>query len=53
MPAAAAAEDGTDVIKGWFGLGEAFNGVTIQSITDASSATVGGVMFNPIGASEN
>jgi hypothetical protein len=53
LPASAAAEDGTNVIEGWFDLGEAYSGVTIQSITDASAATVGGVMFNAIGASVN
>ena len=53
LPAAGAAEDGTDVIKGWTDLGEAFKGVTIKSITDASNATVGVVMFNSIGASVN
>jgi Tfp pilus assembly protein FimT len=53
FPAAAATEDGTNVIEGWFDLGEAFSTVTIQSITDGSNATVGGVMFNSIGASVN
>jgi len=53
LPAASAPEDGTNVIEGWFAFGEAFPGATIQSITDASSASVGGVMFNPIGASVN
>jgi Tfp pilus assembly protein FimT len=53
LPSAAAAVDGTNVIEGWFDLGEAFPGLTIQSIRDASNASVGGVMFNPIGASVN
>jgi len=53
LPAASAVEDGTNVIEGWFDLGEAYRGMTIQSIRDASSNTVGGVMFNPIGASVN
>ncbi len=53
FPAASAAEDGTNVIEGWFDLGEAYRGITIQSIRDASGSPVGGIMFNPIGASVN
>jgi len=53
FPAATAPEDGTSVFEGWFDLGAAYPGLTIQSITDATSTSVGGVMFNPIGASVN
>lgn len=53
FPVVSAAEDGTNVIEGWFDFGKVFPRVTIQSITDGSNASVGGVMFNPIGASVN
>lgn len=53
FPAASAVEDGSTVIEDWVDLGDAFSGMTIKSITDSSTSSVGGVMFNPIGASVN
>lgn len=53
IPAVAAAVDGTNVIRGWTDLASGYAGTSIQSITDPASHTLGGVMFNSLGASVN
>ena len=41
------------VIREWFDLSGEYQGITIQSVEDATSTVVGGVMFNSRGASIN
>ncbi len=53
FPAVSAAVDGTNVIKGWRDLNQDYAGTSIQSITDPASHSLGGVMFNSLGASVN
>ena len=53
FPAAAAPQDGTDVVRTWFDLAGEYRGVTIQSVTDNIGTVLGGVMFNSRGASVN
>jgi len=53
FPAAAAPQDGTDVVRTWFDLAGEYPGVTIQSVRDNAGTVVGGVMFNSRGASVN
>jgi type II secretory pathway pseudopilin PulG len=53
FPAVGAPVDGTNVIRGWFDLAGDYPGVTIQSIQDANTTVIGGVMFNSRGASVN
>ncbi len=42
-----------NVIRDWFDLSGEYQGITIQSVQDASSTVIGGVMFNSRGASVN
>jgi prepilin-type N-terminal cleavage/methylation domain-containing protein len=42
-----------DVIRDWFDLSGEYQGITIQSVQDATSTDIGGVMFNSRGASIN
>ncbi len=42
-----------DVIRDWFDLAGEYAGVTIQSVEDNNSVSLGGVMFNSRGASMN
>jgi prepilin-type N-terminal cleavage/methylation domain-containing protein len=42
-----------DVIRDWFDLSGEYQGITIQSVQDANSTVIGGVMFNSRGASMN
>jgi type II secretory pathway pseudopilin PulG len=53
FPAVGAPVDGTNVIRGWFDLAGDYPGVTIQSVQDANTTVIGGVMFNSRGASVN
>lgn len=53
FPAVGAPVDGTTVIRGWFNLAGDYPGVTIQSVQDANTTVIGGVMFNSRGASVN
>ncbi len=47
------AEDGTDVVAGWFDLGREYPGIRIESIRDADGDLLGGVMFDTKGESVN
>ena len=47
------AQNGTDVVVGWFDLGREYPGVRIESIRDGGGSLVGGVMFDSKGASVN
>ncbi len=51
FPAEGADQDGTSVVQGWRDLQDQYGTVTIQSIKDASNTDIGGVMFDPRGAS--
>ncbi|MCH7897481.1 MAG: prepilin-type N-terminal cleavage/methylation domain-containing protein [candidate division NC10 bacterium] len=42
-----------NVIRDWFDLSGEYQGITIQSVQDATSTDIGGVMFNSRGASMN
>ena len=41
------------VIRDWIDVSQEYPGVTIQSVLDDNGNTVGGVMFNALGASVN
>lgn len=53
FPAEGATEDGTSVVLGWRDLQDQYGTVTIQSIKDSGNTNIGGVMFDPRGASVN
>ena len=53
FPANTASEDDVDVIRDWIDVSQEYPGVTIQSVLDDNGNTVGGVMFNALGASVN
>ena len=53
FPSVSAPVDDTNVIRSWQDLSSEYAGVTIQSIRDKNNVAVGGVMFNPAGASVN
>jgi len=42
-----------NVVRDWFDLAGEYQGVTIQSVQDATATIMGGVMFNSRGASVN
>ena len=52
FPATSAPVDDVNVIRDWFDLPAEFPDVTIQSVKDSASQTLGGVMFNSFGASD-
>jgi len=53
FPDPGAAPDGSDVIGGWFDLSRVYGDVTIEAVRDNTGRPLGGVMFNPMGASVN
>jgi type II secretory pathway pseudopilin PulG len=53
FPEPGARPDGSDVVRGWFDIGRAYGDVTIESVRDYDGRSLGGVMFNPMGASVN
>jgi prepilin-type N-terminal cleavage/methylation domain-containing protein len=53
FPEPGASPNGSDVIRGWFDLSQAYGDVTIESVRDDTGRPLGGVMFNAMGASVN
>ena len=53
FPPTSQAQDGTNVVFGWFDLGQEYPGVRIDAIRDGGGSLVGGVMFDTKGASVN
>jgi type II secretory pathway pseudopilin PulG len=53
FPDPGAGRDGIEVVHGWFDLGRAYGDVTIESVRDDDGRSLGGVMFDPMGASVN
>jgi len=53
FPAAAAPQDGTDVVRTWFDLAREYPGIVVQSVRDNVGTNLAGVMFNSRGASVN
>ena len=53
FPPTSQAQDGTNVVAGWFDLGKEYSGVRIESVRDGGGSLVGGVMFDTKGASVN
>jgi prepilin-type N-terminal cleavage/methylation domain-containing protein len=52
-PPADTAATNANVIRDWFDLSVEYPGIVIQSVEDANSTVLGGVMFNSRGASVN
>ena len=53
FPEPQATQDGTEVVRKWFDLGQAYDGVTIASVRDGQDRPLGAVMFDALGASVN
>lgn len=53
LPDPQAPQDGTEVVRKWFDVGQSYDGVTIASVRDDQDRPLGGVMFNALGASMN
>jgi len=53
FPGVGAPIDGTDVVRGWYHLPDDYMGIRIHSVIDSDDRALGGVMFNPLGASVN